>query len=330
MNKLKKMLAVLFSVLLLTACGADSESGSQSASQATQLRVAALKGPTAMGLVKWMDDVEAGSSACGNCSFTIEGSADAVTPDLMKGNIDIACLPANLAAVLYGQSEGKLVTIAVNTLGVLYIVEQGESIQSVADLKGKTIVASGKGSTPEYALRYLLEKNGLDPDTDVTMDWKTEHSECVSAIAAGTATVAMLPQPYVTVAQSKIDGLRTALDLTEQWDSVGDGSAMITGVAVANRDFAEANPEAVAEFLKEYQASVEWVNAHVEEAAELIGEYGIVEADVAKRALPECNVVCITGAEMKEKLSGYLKVLYEQDPASVGGALPDDDFYYGA
>ena len=193
---------------------------------------------------------------------------------------------------------------------------------------GKTVVAAGKGSTPEYALRYLLSENGIDPDADVTLDWKSEHSECVAALASGQASIALLPQPFVTVAQSKIDGLRMALDLTEEWDKLDNGSALITGVIVARSDFVEAHPAAVGSFLSAYAASVDWVNANTADAAALIGEYGIVDAAVAEKALPYCNIVCITGAELLEKLPGYLFVLYNADPAAVGGAMPDNSFYF--
>lgn len=304
--------------------------------------IAALKGPTAMGLVKLMSDTDEKAAQMldsskpyegevGNLyTFTLAASADEVSPLLMKGELDMACVPANLAAVLYQKTEGDIVTLAVNTLGVLYIVENGNAVTSMADLAGKTIVASGKGSTPEYALRYLLSENGLDPDADVTIDWKSEHSECVTALATGAATIAMLPQPFVTVAENKISGLRTALDLTEQWDALDNGSALLTGVIVARREVVEQNPAAVDAFLKDYAGSVEWVNANPADAAELIGSYGIVEAAVAEKALPHCNIVCITGAEMKDKLSGYLQVLFDADASSVGGALPGDNFYYGA
>ena len=236
-------------------------------------------------------------------------------------------MPANLAATLYQQTEGEVVTLGINTLGVLYIVENGNAVQSLADLEGKTMVASGKDSTPEYALRYLLEENGVDPDTGVVIDWKNEHSECVSALASGAATIALLPQPFVTVAESKMPELRTALDLTEQWDALDNGSALITGVVVARRDVVEAHPQAVERFLEQYAASVDWVNANTADAAALIGEYGIVDAAVAEKALPACNIVCITGSEMKEKLSGYLQVLCDASADSVGGARPGDDFY---
>ena len=194
-------------------------------------------------------------------------------------------------------------------------------MQSIADLKGQTIVAAGKGSTPEYALRYLLSENGIDPDNDVTIDWKNEHSECVAALASNQATIALLPQPFVTVAQSKIDGLRMALDLTAEWDKLGSGSTLITGVIVARREAVEQNPAAVDAFLKEYAASVDWVAA-------LSGENGLVDAAVAEKALPYCNIVCLTGGDMQAKLSGYLQVLADANPASVGGSLPESDFYY--
>ena len=345
MKHWKNLLALALTLALalsLAGCGktdtedTGTEEQTQTEEQAEEpvtgesYAIAALKGPTAMGLVKLMSEAEAGADLINDYTFTLAASADEVSPLLMKGELDMACVPANLAAVLYQKTEGDIVTLAVNTLGVLYIVENGNAVQSMADLAGKTIVASGKGSTPEYALRYLLSENGLDPDADVTIDWKSEHSECVSALATGAATIAMLPQPFVTVAQSKIEGLRVALDLTEQWDALDNGSALLTGVIVARREVVEANPAAVDAFLKDYAGSVEWVNANTADAAELIGSYDIVEAAVAEKALPYCNIVCITGAEMKDKLSGYLQVLADADASSVGGAMPGDDFYYGA
>ena len=356
MKHWKKLLSLALTLALalsLAGCGKTDpqDTGAEDQTQTEEqteepvsesYAIAALKGPTAMGLVKLMSDTDEKAAQMldsskpyegevGNLyTFTLAASADEVSPLLMKGELDMACVPANLAAVLYQKTEGDIVTLAVNTLGVLYIVENGNAVTSMADLAGKTIVASGKGSTPEYALRYLLSENGLDPDADVTIDWKSEHSECVTALATGAATIAMLPQPFVTVAENKISGLRTALDLTEQWDALDNGSALLTGVIVARREVVERNPAAVDAFLKDYAGSVEWVNANPADAAELIGSYGIVEAAVAEKALPHCNIVCITGGEMKDKLSGYLQVLFDADASSVGGALPGDDFYYGA
>lgn len=339
MNRMKKGIAALLALVLvlsLAACGQETQQEQEEQPEATpaSYSIAALKGPTAMGLVKLMSDAESGAELANDYTFTLAASADEVTPSLIKGDLDMACVPANLAAVLYQKTEGEIVTLAVNTLGVLYIVENGNAVQSMADLAGKTIVASGKGSTPEYALRYLLQENGLNPDADVVIDWKSEHSECVSALATGAATIAMLPQPFVTVAQSKIPDLRVALDLTEEWDALDNGSALLTGVIMARKEVVEENPAAVDAFLQEYAASVEWVNGNTADAAALIGDYGIVEAAVAEKALPYCNIVCVTGSEMKEMLSGYLQVLFDADPSSVGtdaeGSLPGDDFYYGA
>ena len=286
--------------------------------------IMALKGPTAMGLVEMMENSD--------YNFSIVASVDEVSPKLLQGETDIAAIPANLASVLYNKTEGEIQVMAINTLGVLYIVENGETIQSAADLKGKTIYASGKGATPEYALNYILSSNGINPETDVTIEWKSEHSECVAALASQENAVAMLPQPFVTTAQAKNSQIRTALDLTKEWDALQkDGeqkSSMITGVVVARKEFAEENPEEIQEFLKEYHTSVDYVNENVTDAAQLIEKYDIVPAAVAEKALPACNIVCIDGEEMEEKLSGYLEVLKAQNPQAVGGEVPNHDFYY--
>ena len=314
---------------------ADQDSAQeQPAADPVVVRTTALKGPTAMGLVKFMSDADSGSLTDNVYEFQIVASPDEVTPLIAKGEVDIAAVPANLASVLYNKTEKGVRVIAINTLGVLYICELGDSVKSVADLKGKTIYASGKGSTPEYGLQYVLEKNGLVVGEDVQIEWKSEHAECVQAIAASEGeAVAMLPQPFVTTAQAQNDQIRVALDLTEEWDAVQTGdeqSTMITGAAIVRAAFADENPAAVDAFLEHYAESVDFVNENVEEAAELVGSYDIVPAQVAQKAIPECNIVCITGDEMAEKLSGYLDVLAEQNPQAVGGAVPGDDFYYGA
>ena len=311
----------------------ETQSQTETASgEETAVNVMALKGPTAMGMVQLMDSAEAGSVNGNSYTFTIAASADEVTPKLVQGEADIAAVPANLASVLYNNTEGQVQVLAINTLGVLYIVENGDSVQTVSDLAGKTIYASGKGSTPEYALNYILSENGIDPEADVTIEWKSEHSECVAALASDEDGIAMLPQPFVTTAQTQNENLRIALDLTEEWDALqADAetpSALLTGVVVVRTAFAEEHPEAVNAFLDSYRESVDYVNANVTDAAALIEKYDIVTAAVAEKALPYCNITFIEGSEMQEKLSGYLNVLYEQNPTSVGGALPADDFYY--
>ena len=363
MKKIFSTLLVLAMLLSLAACGKKEEAPAQTpaeppveeqpveetpAEEPVNMRVAAMTGPTGMGLVKLMSQagtamaegtelsaisvaaLEDAGSKEGEYTFTLAGTADEISPLLIKGELDAACVPANLASVLYSKTEGEIVTLGINTLGVLYIVDKGESIQSLSDLKGKTIVSAGKGSVPEYGLRYVLTQNGIDPDKDLTIDWKSEQAECVAALASGAADIAMLPQPYVTVAQTKVEGLRVAVSLTEEWEKLDNGSAMLTGVVVARKSFIEEHPAKTAAFLEDYAASVEWVNANVADAASLVGGYGIVAAGVAQKALPYCNIVCITGSEMKDMLSGYLAALAEQAPQAVGGAVPGDDFYYNA
>lgn len=291
------------------------------------MRIAGMTGSTSMGMAKLMESAEAGN-AKNNYIFTIAGSADEITPKLIKGELDVAAVPANLASVLYNNTGKKVRLLAVNTLGVLYIVEKGNEIDKFTDLKGKTIYATGKGSVPEYNLRYLLSQNGIDPDKDVAIEWKSEPNEVVALLKNSEKGVAMLPQPYVTIARSQVEGLRTAVDLTEEWDKLDNDSALITGVVIARSDFVDKYPEQIAAFLDEYRLSVEYVNANVDEAAQLIEKFGIFKADVARQALPYCNITFIEGKEMKTAVSGYLSVLFEQNQKAVGGNLPDEGFYF--
>lgn len=296
------------------------------------VRVTALKGPTAMGLVKMMDEAGYGTDEAAGYQFEIAAAPDMVAPLLAKGETDIAAVPANLASVLYNNTKGGVRVIAINTLGVLYIVDTSGSVSSVSDLKGRTIYASGKGSTPEYALNYVLAGNGIDPDADVRIEWKSEHAECLAALLEDPEGIAMLPQPFVTTAQMKDDSIQVVLDLSEEWDKLQEGSenpsGMITGVAVVRTAFAEENPEAVTAFLEAYADSVAYVNEDTAGAAALVGAYDIVPQAVAEKALPACNITLITGQEMADKLSGYLQVLYDANPESVGGALPAEDFFF--
>lgn len=326
--------------LALAGCGdqkaadAGDESKKDAAAEPVAARAAVLKGPTAMGLVKFMSEVDAGNLKDEDYSFRIVASADEVAPLISKSEVDIAAVPANLASVLYNKTSGAVRVIAVNTLGVLYICEFGDTVNTVADLRGKTIFSAGKGATPEYALEYVLRANGLDPTTDVTIEWKSEHAECVAALAQDATAIAMLPQPFVTTAQAKNDQIRVALDLNQEWaaacEAEGRDGKLITGVAVVRSEFADAHPEAVDAFLGHYRESVEFVNANTDEAAALVGGYEIVPEAVAKKALPACNITFVDGADMKEQLGGYLEVLADQNADAVGGKLPGDDFYYGA
>ncbi len=326
MKKLMKLAMILMlGTILLTGCGAKKKTLAESVT----VHVTALKGPTAMGMVDFMDKSEKGEITDNTYQFEIVSAVDEVTPKLVQGKTDIAAVPANLASVLYNNTNADVQVLAINTLGVIYIVESGDTISDISDLKGKTIYASGKGATPEYALNYILTQNNIDPETEVTIEWKSEHAECLSALMANENAIAMLPQPFVTTAQTKSEKIRVALDLTEEWEKLGVDSALLTGVVVARKEFVEQNPAAVQAFLEHYEISVNNVNKNIKDAATLIEKYDIVPAPVAVKAVPNCNIVFITGEEMKQKLSGYLKVLSEQNPKAIGGMLPADDFYYG-
>ena len=347
MKKLTSVLLALALALSLAACGgaasgttASSAASGEAVSEAASseeakelsttdaLRIAGLKGPTTMGLVNLLSMEEDGTASM-DYDLQLYGAADEIVPLLMKGELDMAAIPANLAATLYQKTEGGIQAVAVNTLGVLYVVEKGgDTVQSMADLKGRTILSTGKGTTPEYVLRYLLAQNGIDPDKDVTIEYYSEATEVTAQMA--NTEVAVLPQPYVTAAGLQDDTLRVALDLTEEWNKVAD-TQLITGVTVVRKEYAEEHPDVVAAFLTDYAKSVEAANTDLDGTAALCEEQGVVaKAAIAKKALPECNIVCLTGDELKTNASAYLQVLFDADPKAVGGAMPGDDFYWAA
>ncbi len=284
-----------------------------------------------MGLVELMDQAAAGEGKQ-DYQVTMYGTPDEVVPLIVQGGADVALIPANLAAVLYNRTLGddgaQIQVAAINTLGVLEILESGDTVHSIADLAGRTIYASGKGASPEYVLNYLLTSNGLDPATDVTVEYRSEHTEVATLLASTPGAIAMLPQPFATVVKTQSPAVRTALDLTDEWTKVTSESQMVTGVVVVRTAFAEEHPDAFADFLTDYKASTEFTNDHPAEAAVLIAEAGIVpSAEIAEAAIPASNITYIDGAELKSTFSGYLQVLFDADPASVGGSMPGDDFY---
>ena len=350
MKKILSLLLAFSLALSLAACGGSASSAASSAavseaassaaaseeeeaaaplSVTEPLRIAGLKGPTTMGLVNLLSMEQAGTAAM-DYDLQLYGAADEIVPLLIKGELDMAAIPANLAATLYQKTSGGIQAVAVNTLGVLYVVEQGDTVHSMADLKGRTILSTGKGTTPEYVLRYLLTANGLDPDKDVDIQYYSEATEVTAQMATTQDAIAVLPQPYVTAAGLKDDTLRVALDLTAEWDKVAD-TQLITGVTVVRKAYAEEHPDVVAAFLADYAQSVNAANTDLDGTAALCEEQGVVaKAAIAKKALPNCNVVCLTGEELKADVSGYLQVLYDADPAAVGGTLPGEDFYWAA
>lgn len=322
----KKILLLLLAaaLLLLPACGATAKGMSAEG----PVRIAGLKGPTTMGLVNLLDMEQQGTAAL-DYDLQLYGTADEIVPGLIKGELDMAAIPANLAAALYQKTKGGIQVMAVNTLGVLYVVEKGDTVHSMADLAGRTILSTGKGTTPEYLLRYLLEKNGLDPDKDVKIQYCSEATEVTAQMAAAQKdAIAVLPQPYVTAAGMKDPSLRVALDLTAEWDKVSD-SQLVTGVTVVRTQYAQEHPDVVEAFLQEYAQSVRTANADLDRTAALCEQQGVVaKAAIAKKALPACNIVCRTGDEMQKDVSAYLSVLCAADPAAVGGKLPDEGFYW--
>ena len=338
MKKLISAATALCLAIALAACGTPSSSVSSAPSSSPSssisepsvpIHIAGMKGPTTMGMVKLMKDAEDGT-ANGNYQIDMYATAQEILPLLVKGEIDAAMLPANVASNIYTKTEGKVQVAAINTLGVLYVVENGSSIQSVKDLAGKTIYSTGKGNTPEYILNYILQQNGIADQ--VTVEYKSEATEVTATMAeAGEGAVAVLPQPYATIATSQAEGMRVALDLTKEWSKVNPDCQLVTGVLVARTNFIEQNQAAFEQFLSDYSASIGYVNENTAEAAQLVAGYGIVpKAPLAEKALPACNITYIDGSEMKTVLRGYLQVLFDQNPASVGGAMPGDNFYYGA
>ena len=306
----------------------DIAEDTQTPTEKLDINVAALKGPTAIGMVKMMEDSKAGETK-NNDIFTIAGTADEISTGLIKGDFDIAAVPCNLASVLYNNTKGQIKLAGVNTLGVLYIVETGDTIHSVEDLKGKTIYSTGLGTTPQFTLNYLLTAYGIDPEKDVTIEYKTEATEVAAMLSDSDNAVAMLPQPYVTTVMMNNDKVRIALDVAKEWDAVSeDGSSVVTGVVVVRSDFLENNKAAVDAFMDEYNTSAEFANDDIEKTSELVEEFGIFKAAVIKQALPYCGITLIQGEDMKTKVSGYLTALFNQNPKAVGGALPSDDFYY--
>ena len=322
MKKLVSMLLALTLVLIMGCAQAED-----STSETTAVRIGALKGPTSMGMAQMLKDAADGNS---NYQFTIAGAPDEITALLVKGELDVAAVPSNLASVLYNNPNGGVKVAMINTLGILYVVEAGDTVNSVADLKGRTVYSSGKGATPEYSVDYILSQNGIDPETDVTVEFKSEHTELAAALQSGTADLAVLPEPFVTTVLAGNDNLRVALNLNEEWDKVSDGSGMVTGVLVVRSEFAEQHPDELTALLEAYEQSVNFVNENPAEAAAIIEQNGIAKAAVAEQAIPKCNIVFISGNEMRTKVEGFLEILFDMNPKAVGGALPGDDFYYGA
>lgn len=314
---MKKILALFLAAVMLigmAACSKNEKTG-------VTVNIGVLKGPTGMGAAWLMDQNEQGLSA-NSYNFTIAGAPDVLTGQLISGDMDMAALPTNAISTLYNKTEGKITVLGVNALGVLYVLENGDRINSVADLEGKTILASGQGSTAEYVLNYILEQNGVFAE----IFWASEHSEAATLALSGEYDIVMLPEPFVTTVTTKNDSFRVALDLTREWEALGGGELTMGGIAVRT-EFLEAHPDAVKAFVKEYANSVAFTNAQPADAAKLIAKYEIAAEEIAKNAIPRCNIVWLHGENYKAKLENFLGVVYEANPAGIGGKMPGDDFY---
>lgn len=342
MKKVKALLSAATAAVLalsLFGCavkdaGNDPAQSSDPAVQGIEMSVAALKGPTGIGMVKLMQDSDAGTTT-NKYSFQVFDSPDNVVAAVSNGDVQVAAVPVNVASTLYQKTSGKIQVAAINTLGTLFLLENGDSIQSVADLKGKTIYVSGQGATPEYVLDYILTSNGIDPDKDVDIQFVADHATLATMMVAGEADIALLPQPNVTTVLTQAQDVRIALDLTKVWDETnkvnGKEGQLSMGCIIVNKEFAEQNKAAFNKFLDEYKTSVEYVTneTNLDAAAQLCETYGIIpKAAVAKKAIPDCNITYIEGAEMKQNMQQNLQILFDANPKSIGGTMPDDAFYY--
>ncbi len=306
-----------------------TEEDGTAAEEEQVVRIGSLKGPTSIGLVYLMEQAEK-KETVNAYDFTMAVTADELLIAMLSEELDIALIPANVASVLYNRAEGDVAVIDINTLGVLYMVTGDDKIKGIEDLKGRTVYMTGKGTTPDHVMQYLLGANGLTA-SDVTLEYKSEAMEVAAVLAEDPAAVGVLPQPFVTVACAQNEKLSAAIDLTKEWAAVqGEGgSSLVTGVTVVRKGFLSQAKEAVDQFLDDHAVSAAYANEHVEETAQMVAAAGIIEkAAVAEKAIPACNITYLDGEEMKQALSGYLTVLCEQDPASVGGGLPGEDFYY--
>ena len=341
-RKLSLLLCAALTLSLLAGCGpkntgSGSASGSDSTSQSTsqntedrtQVDFMVLSGPTGVGAAKLLSDNDAGTTLNDYNAEVVTENGQIQTA-LTSGEVDIAAIATNVAANLAAQSDGSIQMLAVNTLGVLYILDKNVGVTSLADLSGKTIYATGKGANPEYILNYLLTQNGVDPATDVTIEWLTAEEVSAKMISSDSA-VCMLPVPAATALMAKDSAVKQAISLSDAWDELGNGS-LAMGCVVARTEFIEENPQAVADFLTEYEASINYMKdeANLDTASELVAQYKITpSAAIAAAAIPQCNLTFASGQEMKDLVEGYFSVLFQANPASIGGRMPYDSFYYG-
>ncbi len=322
--KAKKILSVSLALLALLSCVILASCQKK---ELSEISVGVISGPTGVGAVSLMEKAELGQTE-GKYKFSLAADQEDAKAKFLNGEFDIVAMPTNLAATLYAKGE-DIVVLNINTYGVLYILDATGEINNISDLSGKTIYTTGQGSNPEYILKYILEASVVE---NVNIEFK-DASEISASMASGKIDIAMLPQPVATatVIQAKNNGLtiNTAIDMTAEWERVASESALMMGCMVTTKTFLNEHEDEVNKFIAEYEASINAVIADVETAASLCEKHGILpKAAIAKQAIPKCNLCFVTGYDMKQALAGYLDVLYEADPRSIGGSMPSDDFYY--
>ena len=336
MKHIKSIVSLLLALTLalsLTACGGQANTEPEQPAidtpTAAEVNLDVLSGPTGIGAMNLWAAADAGETE-NTYHITMSGANDEVVAAISKGEADIAAVATNMAAALYNKTEGGVTVLAVNTLGVLSLLGNGQEAATIADLAGKTIYAPGQGANPEYILRYVLTGNGLDPDKDVTIQFVGEGSELLTVWQSDPDALILAPQPVATSILMQNENAAPLFDMTEEWNKIS-GNQLMMGCVIVRSAFLQENPGAVELFLQEYAASIEKAQTDVEGTAALCEQYGLIpKAALAQKAIPSCGLTFVTGAEMKTDLSAYLQVMYDADPKSVGGALPGDDFYYGA
>ena len=295
--------------------------------EAITLNVYMLAGPTGIGAANMIANSENGEYSQ-DYTFTIATAPDEVVGKIVKGEADIAAIPTNLASTLYAKTNGEITVLGVNTLGVLSLLETEQKLNTIQDIKGRTIYSTGSGSNPQYILEYVLRENGIDPEKDVTIIYKTENTELATVFNEDPDAVIMAPQPVATSIVLNSNAV-VSLDMTEEWEKVASDSVLMMGCAVVRNEILESNPKAVEQFMADYAESITAANEDAATTGQYCEDYGIVaKAALATKAIPACNLVWITGDEMRTGLEGYLTVLFNANPDSIGGKLPDESFYF--
>jgi len=323
---MKKIYLVLFMVFIsfnLMACGAKN-----SPDEHVSVSIASLKGPTSIGMIKLIDDSSSIDSDNVSVSLEVIPSPDLLVPRLLNEELDIAAVPVNVASKVYNLTKGKYELAVINTLGVLYVLSADKSINSLEDLKGQTIYCGTPGATPDFILKNLMNKNNLKPDEDILIDYSLNNSELAQAVIGGDIEYAILPEPFATMVSMKNKDIKRCINIQEEWNNVEESAEIVMGALVVKKEFRENNTEFLNKFLKEYETSVSWVNDNLVEGGKLLEKHEILPSSkIAELSIPNCNIVYIDAQSKKDEILNFLKILYDFDKKSIGGKLPDENFF---